>query len=74
MTEYSEAIFTDKATKHVALLQYISDQLRCYAEELEVQDEVLPAFADMLDELVSELQSAKSQGSNTSQPKQAAIQ
>jgi len=59
MTEYSEAIFTDKTTKRVALLQYISDQLRCYAEELEVQDEVLPAFADMLDELASELQTAK---------------
>lgn len=73
MSEYSEAIFTDKATKRVALLLYISDQLRCYAEELEVPDDVLPAFADMLDELADELQSANDQDSGTAQPMRAAI-
>ena len=74
MTEYSEAIFTDKTTKHVALLQYISDQLRCYAEELEAQDEVLPAFADMLDELTGELQTAKEPKGAEPQVQQIAIQ
>lgn len=59
MAEYSEAVFTDKASKHVALLQYISDQLRCYSGELSAKDGVLPAFADMLDELAGELKPVK---------------
>ncbi len=74
MTEYSEAVFTDKTTKHVALLQYISDQLRCYAEELEVQDQVLPAFADMLDELAGELQMPKEPAKATATMGKTAVQ
>jgi hypothetical protein len=57
MAEYPEAVFADRAAKHVALLQYISDQLRCYSDELSAKDGVLPAFADMLDELAGELSS-----------------
>ena len=55
MVEISEAIFTDKTSKHIALLQYVADQLRCYSDELSAKDDVLPTFADMLDELASEL-------------------
>jgi len=74
MAEYSEAIFTDKTTKHVALLQYISDQLRCYADELSAKDGVLPAFADMLDDLAGELNTAKTSNGATENTPRAAIQ
>lgn len=74
MSEYSEAIFTDKASKHVALLQYISDQLRCYADELAAKDGVLPAFADMLDELAGELVSAQPSNGTAQNVARIAIQ
>jgi hypothetical protein len=67
MAEYSDAIFTDKTTKHVALLQYISEQLRCYAEEFSAKDGVLPTFASMLDQLARELAAAEN-ADNVVQP------
>ena len=66
MAESSEAIFTDRASKHVALLQYVADQLRCYSDELSAKDGVLPAFADMLDELAGELKPRQSNGTKHS--------
>jgi len=43
-------------SKHSALLEYVADQLRCYSEEMMIKEnDVLPAFADVLDELAIEL-------------------
>jgi len=55
MTEFLESRFANQNEKHIAVLQYVADQLRCYSSEMKPNDSVLTAFAEMLDELVSEL-------------------
>jgi len=74
MAEYSNSLFTDKTAKHVALLQYVADQLRCYADELSAKDGVLSAFADMLDELAGDMDSATGANSAAKTDSQPAVQ
>ena len=55
MAENPTRGYEKQESKHIALLQYIADQLRCYSDEVKAKDDVLTTFADMLDEMVSEI-------------------
>jgi hypothetical protein len=55
MTEVPIRGRNGQKSNHIALLQYVADQLRCYSDEIKADDDVLTTFAELLDGLAIEL-------------------